>query len=117
MELAGSGVIRARPETVAQARIDPEHLAAVRPACRTRRANGPAGTLVTDRIRSELRLRAAPAPVGCRLHWEGDLTAGGLAGRLLSGKQDAVQDRVLAMFRALKARIESAEAAPAPGAA
>lgn len=75
-----------------------------------------AGGMVTGRVRAGLQLDLTPVPAGSRLDWYGDLSAKGLAGRLVAGKDDAVQARVLAMFRQMKQKIE-AEATPGSGAA
>lgn len=74
-----------------------------------------AGNLMTGRVTSRTSLTLTDEAGACRLSWDGTLEAGGLAGRLLAGKQDAVVARANRMFTELGARIE--QAAPASGAA
>jgi carbon monoxide dehydrogenase subunit G len=90
------------------ARVSVEPLDANRYLLRAKGRNALAGS-----VEAVLTLTLAPAPGGTSLGHAGHLTATGLAGRLLSGREEMLAERTEGMFRELRQVIETAPPGPA----
>jgi carbon monoxide dehydrogenase subunit G len=65
-----------------------------------------AASRMAGAVAARLTLRMDREPLGTRLFWEGEVTTGGLAARLLSDRADQVAPRVTALFQRLKSVAE-----------
>lgn len=70
-----------------------------------------ASHLLAGAVALKVSITTTPKPKGTRIDYDGDLSATGLAGRLLRDREEGVKPYIRRIFQKLKAQIESAPSA------